>query len=35
MAIAEKALHEPMPELVQDRKFQDILKGLKGTQRPS
>jgi len=35
MAIAEKALHEPMPELVQDRKFQDILKGLKGTQKPS
>ena len=35
MAIAEKALHEPMPELVQDRKFQDILKGLKGTRKPS
>jgi len=35
MAIAEKALHGPMPELVQDRKFQDILKGLKGTQQSS
>ncbi len=35
MAIAEKALHEPLPEQVQDRKFQDIFNGLKGTQRPS
>lgn len=35
MAIAEKALHEPLPELVQDRKFQDILKGLKGKPQSS
>jgi len=35
MAIAEKALRGPMPELVQDRKFQDILKGLKGTPQSS
>jgi F-type H+-transporting ATPase subunit b len=35
MAIAEKALRGPMPELVQDRKFEDILKGLKGTPQSS
>ena len=35
MAIAEKALHEPLPESIQDRKFKDILHGLKGTRKPS
>jgi F-type H+-transporting ATPase subunit b len=35
MAIAEKALQERIPEVVQERKFQDILKGLKGTSQSS
>lgn len=35
MAIAEKALSGPLPEKVQERKFQDILDDMKGTRKPS
>lgn len=35
MAIAEKALSGPLPEKVQERKFQDILDDMKGARKPS
>jgi F-type H+-transporting ATPase subunit b len=35
MAIAEKALTGPLPEKVQERKFQELLDGIKGARKPS
>jgi F-type H+-transporting ATPase subunit b len=35
MAIAEKALTGPLPEKVQEKKFQELLDGMKKEQRPS
>jgi F-type H+-transporting ATPase subunit b len=35
MAIAEKALRGPLPEQVQERKFQEFLDGIKGARKPS
>jgi F-type H+-transporting ATPase subunit b len=35
MAIAEKALAGPLPEKVQERKFQELLDEIKGARKPS
>jgi F-type H+-transporting ATPase subunit b len=35
MAIAEKALAGPLPESVQERKFMELLDGMKGARKPS